>query len=319
MIDIRYFREIVFCGNQTVVIMGHFKAFYVYDVLKGVQLSEVLLPSHAHNARTHWGHGDSLLLATSFEIGGKITIDIQDLQPTSSPPFPATESFLLPPHDGAFSFSPVSFHASFSATREVVILNVRDLEILLRAEEIVDPGHAEPGRFSPDGCFFAYMRVDRICVWKNTSTGYVPWSNFVTQFPWLRNFAFSPSAISILSWTNYGMELLDNHFRPPSPKNTRHRHGTGVHLVAYSADGTHIATAWTLEGVVTILDPLLDTPQQYINTNMRILEIKIFDNVLFVVGEHELVSWGLGVGGMGRDAHSVRRATIDWISAVGAC
>jgi len=265
--------------------------------------------------RAPTGATGTLLLATSFEIGGKITIDIRDLQPTSSPPFPATESFLLPPHDGSFSFSPVSFHASFLTTREVVILNVQDLEILLRIEETVGQ---RSGHFSPDGCFFAYItQYDEIRVWKNTSTGYVPWSNFVTQFSLFKNFAFSPSAISILSWTNYGMELLDNHLRPPSPKNTRHRRETGVHLVAYSADGTHIATAWSLEGVVTILDPLLDTPQQSINTNMRILDIKIFDNALFVVDEHELVSWGLGVGGTGHDAHCTRRATIDGISAIG--
>jgi len=353
MIDILYPEGIVFCGNQMVV-MHHCRAEYtyyelealymsdeletlhtddklevlsmygvletlhVYDVLKGVQLSEVLLPSRAYHEHTHWGHRDSDLLVTSSEIDGKIMIDTWDPQPISSPPFPVIESFLLQPHEGKFSFSPVSFHASFLTTREVVILNVRDSKILLRTEKTDREYCGWSGRFSPDGRFFAYMtEADEIHVWKNMSTSYVPWSNLVPQFPEPRGFAFSPSATSILIWGKYGIELLDNHLRPPSPKNTRHRCRTGAHLVACSADGTHIATARSLEGVVTILDPLLDTPQRHINTNMRILDIKIFDNVLFVADEHELVSWDLGVVGTGRDAHGVRRATLDRILGTG--
>jgi len=319
MIDTPDIEEIAFCGSQRIVLIPY-ETLRVYDVLEGVQVSEGdLLPSYGCDLLTHWGHGDSLMLATSFEIDGKIAINIQDLRPTSSPPFIVTESFFLSPHDGTFSFSPVSFHASFLDTREAVILDVRDSKILLRIDGTVGQYCEGSERFSPDGRFFAYMTCyDEIHVWKNTSTGYVPWSNFVSQFPGLHGFAFSPSAISILSWGSNGIELLDNHLRPPSPKNTRHRRRTGAHLVVYSADGTRIATARPRESVVTILDPLLDAPQRYINTNMRILEIKIFDNVLFVADEHELVSWGLGVGGTGHDAHGVRRATIDRISAIGA-
>jgi len=321
MIDTNGLEKIAFCGNQTIVLIpACCETIHVYDVLKGVQLYEVLLPPHGHDLRTHWGHGDSLLFSTSYKTDGRITITTQELQPTSIPPFLATESFLLPSHDGAFSFSPVSFHASFLTTRKVIILDVRDLGTLLRIEETTGQHVEESGCFSPDGRFFAYMTsTDEIHVWKNMSTVYVPWSNFVPQFLGFRGFAFSPSAISILSWGNCGIELLDNHLRPPSPKNTRHRRTTGAHLVAYSADGTRIATARSHDGVVTVLDPLLDTPQRHINTNMQILEIKIFDNVLFVADKHELVSWDLGVGRTGRDAHGVKRMTLDGILWTGWC
>ena len=328
--------EIAFCGNQIIVLIsGSGKTLRVYDVLRGVQLSEeALLPSHARYARSYWGHGDSILLATSFEINGKITINIRDLQPTSSLPFPViesfllqptsclpfpvNESFLLQPHEGEISFSPVSFHASFHTNHGVIILNVRDLKILLEMGGSAGQNYAKSLCFSPDGHFFAYRtQAEVIHVWKNKSTSYVPWSNFALQFPGLNGFAFSPSAISILSWGSYGIELLDNHLRPPPPEGARHDRKTGAHLVAYSADGTSIATARSRESVITILDPLLDTPQRYINTNMRILEIKIFDNVLFVADENELVSWDLGVGGTGRDAHGVRRGTLDGILGTG--
>jgi len=317
MVDALVPNKITFCGNQTTVVASNYKTLHMYDILKGVQLSKVLLPSHARNVRTHWGHGDSLLFATSFEIDGKIMIDIRDPQPASSPPFPVTESFLLQPHEGYFSFSPVSFHASFFATREAVILNVRDLEILLRIDGTTAPNHKESQCFSPDGRFFAYVtRADEICVWKNTSTGYIPWSTFMHQFPGLQGFAFSPSAISILSWGGGGIGLLDNHLRPPSPQKNRHPQNTwhsitaGTHLVAYSADGTRIATARPHQHLVKILDPLLDTTQRYIHTFMGIRDIKIFDNVLFVADGNRLASWDLGVGGTGRDAHGVWRATL---------
>ena len=322
MIDTLDLEEIAFCGNQTIVVIPRrCNTLHVYDVLKGVQLSKGVLlasPSRAHNPLIHWGHGESLLLATSFEIDGKITINIRDLRPTSNPPFLATQPFFVSPHDGAFSFSPVSFHASFLVTQGVVILNVRDSRILLRIWETDREYRIGSGHFSPDGRFFACAtQTNEIHVWKNTSTSYVSWSNFVPQFPGLPGFAFSPSAISILTWGDYGIELLDNLLRPPSPKNTRNHCRTGDHLVTYSADWARIATARPRECVVTILDPLLDTPQRFINTNMRIREIKIFDNALFVADEHEVVSWDLGVGGTRRDAHGVKGATLDGILGTG--
>ena len=297
-------RNIAFYGNQTIIIVsGYSKILRTYDVVRGTQLSEGNLPLEANKLLIHWVPGESLLFATSFETDEGIVINIQDLQPTSNPPFPVVESFLVPSRGGVFSFSPVSFHTSFLTNKEVIVLDVRDTKTLLHVET---PARFE--RFSPDGRFFAYATWEYgICVWKNTSTGYIPWSTLKPQFA-SDGLAFSPTATSVLSWSIMeGIQLLDNHLRPPPPDKIRH-HGYAAegHLVAYSADGTHIATARYDSGLVTIHGPLSDTPQ-FINTNMRIRDIKIFDNTIFVVDEHELVDWNLEVG---YDTHGIRRTTL---------
>jgi len=248
-------------------------------------------------------------------MGEESAIDIRELQPTSNSPFLVVESFLVPHHDRIASFSPVSFHLSFFIDKDIFVLDVRDSKILFRTDMAAEQHHPRSECFSPDGRFFACITWDDdIRVWKSTSTGYVPWSTHIPRIPPSASggFVFSPTATSILSWGDGGIVLLDNHLRPPPPNEIRSPRLWGDHLVAYSADGTRIATARRGHGVVTILGPLLDTPKQYINTDMRIQDIKILGSGVFVVDKHRLVSWDLGGGAQG-----VRRATFDGIFPAG--
>jgi len=312
--------RIEFCGNQTFVIISRLSmTLRTYDVLKGTRLSKVVVsPLRRHRLLAHWIHGESFLLAISSEIDGKSMIDVQVLQPTSSPPLLVVESFLVSHHADVVisSFSPVSFHASFLNWAGLFILDVRDSKVLLHVDTGAQRRNLRPGRFSPDGCFFACVtRGDEICVWKNTPTGYIPWSNLRPRFPPEDGeFVFSPDATSILSWGKDKNELLDNHLRPPPPNEIRPPHRRGDHLVAYSAGGTHIATAQREDGAVTIFDPLLDTQKRYIDTDMAIRDIKILDNDLFAVDEDKLVSWNLEGG-----AHSVKRVALDYAQATRLC
>jgi len=302
---------IEFCGNETIILISKRNiTLHTYDVLKGTQLFEVVVsPLHTHKLLTHWVNRESFLFATSSETGGEIAIDIQTLQPTSNPPFLVVKSFLVPHHDRICSFSPVSFHALFLTDGEVFILDVRDSKILLRIEAMAQLDYVKPGRFSPDGRFFACITsVGDIRVWKSTSAGYVPWSTPRPRFLPMDNggFLFSPTATSILSWNEVGIQLLDNHLRPPPPNKISLPRPRGNHLVAYSADGTRIVTARRGDSVVTVLRSFLDTPKQRINTDMEIQDIKIFDNDVFVLDMHALISWNLEGGAQG-----VRRATLD--------
>jgi len=317
VIEFRRPYGIEFCGNETIILISERNiTLCTYDVLKGTQLSEVVVsPLRTHKLLTHWVHRKSFLFATSSETGGKIMIDIQTLQPTSNPPFLAVESFPVPRHKGIFSFSPISFHASFLIDWEIFILDVRDSKILLRIEAMAQPGYSGSGRFSPDGRFFAYItRDDDVCVWKSTPAGYVPWSSLRPRFPpgGDGGFVFSPTATSILSWGVDGIQLLDNHLRPPPPNKVRPARQSGIHLVACSTDGTRIATAQRGGDVVTILGLLSDAPKQYIDTDMRIRDIKILDNDVFALDEHALVSWNLEGGAQG-----ARRVTLGGALAPG--
>ena len=291
------FNGLVFSGNcRTATLLTGYGAFYVYDVPNGTCMCEgKLAVSSSFLLGAHWAHGDTLRVATSFKTNEKLVINIQELQPLIDPPLLLVESFPLPPRDGGISFSPVSFHASFVSEIEVVILDVRDSRILLRVETSHSP-YIPLGHFSPNGCFFACgTEKDEIRVWKNPSAGYVPWSDLRPRLSFT-GFSFSPTTSSILAWGLNGVQLLEygNHPTVLSPNKLERRQQRGTHLVAYSADpGTRIAMARRKSSVVTILDALPNIPRQSFNTDMRILDIKIVGNVIFVADGHKLVSWDL--------------------------
>jgi len=306
VIDVQGLRRIVFIGNYTITLVtDYYKIFHTYDVLEGTPLFRgEILSQFDPWLGAHWAHEDSLRFATSFKAGRKLAINIHQLQPLSTPSLPMVESFLVPPHDGEFSFSPVSFHASFVTMTEIAILDVRDSKILLQIRA-ARPLYKPPGRFSPDGCLFACGTLgNEIYIWKKTSTGYVPGSSLEPRLPF-EGFSFSPTAVSVLTWGPGGVQLLDNHFRFPSPDRTapHHHHNCGDHLVAHSKDGTRIATGRRGDSVVTVLDLLSDAPQRSIDTAMRILDIGIVDNVIVVADTRELVSWHPEAGEIIRSAY----------------
>ena len=216
-----------------------------------------LLQSQEHRLGAHWAHGGSLRFATSLETGGGF-VDVWELQQAPGPPL-LVDSFRVPRRSGKFSFSSVSFHASFVSETEVVILDIRDSKVLLhtRATQLL---YTPPGQFSPDGRFFACgTSLEDIFIWENTIAGYMPWNTLKPRLP-SEGFSFSPTAISILSWGPGGVQLLHptNHVSPlPSDEIESHHQGSN-HLVASPTNMTHVATA-RQEGIVVsrraIADP----------------------------------------------------------------
>ena len=203
VIDFKGLYRIVFSGYYTITLVTEYcKGFYTYGALDGTLLCEgEILPRFCRQLGAHWEHGDSLQFATSYTADGKSAIDIHQLQPSSIPPFSMVESFIVPPHDGEFSFSPVSFHASFVTWVEITVLDVRDSKILLQVEppEVFYSGYTGSGCFSSDGGFFACgIQDEEIHIWKNMPAGYMPWSCLKPRLPF-RSFSFLPTAISILA------------------------------------------------------------------------------------------------------------------------
>ena len=291
--------ELMFSGNcRTATLFMKSGAFYTYDVPNGPCMCEgKLAVSSSFLLGSHWAHEDTLRVATSFKTNGKLVIDIQELQPTIDPPLLVVESFPMPSRDGEIPFSPVSFHASFVSEREVVILDVRDPKVLLRAEA-PHPPYTPPGHFSPDGCFFACgIEKVEISVWKNASASYVLWSNLRPRLSF-QGFSFSPTTSSILAWGLNGVQLLDygNHPTILSPNEFEHQQQRENHLVAYSADGTRITMARRENSVVTVLGTLPNILRRSFDTEMRILDMKIVGNVIFVADGYKLASWDLETG-----------------------
>jgi hypothetical protein len=259
-IDIDDFGEIVFSGVQGTIALVMGGGYRTYHGPIGTKLRNGgLLQSYNHQLGAHWAHKESLRFAIGFETGGRFAIDIQELQQSSDPPLLVVESFRVPLHGGRFSFSPVSFHVSFVSETEIVILDVRDSKILLQTKT-AQLLYTPPGRFSPDGRFFACGTLQgEICVWENTSANYLFWNSLTPKFPF-EGFSFSPTAILILSWGPGGVQLLhpNNCASPPPPDEIGRQHQGDNHLVASSASRTHVPTA-RREGIVisrrAIIDP----------------------------------------------------------------
>jgi len=236
--------KMAFIGNQGKIALLDGDTFYVYDGLTVTRICDGTLPgSPFRRLGAEWAHGESLRFASSSETDEGLVIRIFELQSTSVPPLLVVDSFPIPFYPGGFSFSPVSFHASFVTKEEVIILNLRDPRNPFRTKA-AQPLYRPRGCFSPDGSFFACGTEEQeILIWKNAPTGYVPWNTLRPRLP-LSGFSFSASGTSILGWGSEGVQLLDqdNRLSPPSSDKIEPDHRRRKHLVAYSTDSTCIAT-----------------------------------------------------------------------------
>ena len=317
--------KIAFAGNQRTITLltedilwayhGLIEiTFCAYDGFTGMLLCDGTLPlSPQHQLGAHWSHGEFLRFATSSNTDGKHVISICELQPTSTAPLLVVNSFPMPFYPGAFHFSPVTFHASFVVREKVVIINVRDSKILFQAEAVQKP-YSPRGYFSPDGRFFACeMEEQEIIVWKNTPAGYVTWSTLRPRLPF-KGFSFSAVGTSIMSWGPEGTQLSDHDnclSPPPFDKigpDYRHR----KHLVAHTEDKTHIVTARQEGSVVMIFDTLSGTPQQFVDANMQIRDLRIVDDIIYMTDAHWLAIWHLEAGGIVQNTPN--RTTIDLVT-----
>ena len=309
--DIRseVFGTITISGNLgTITLVGE-RDFFIYDGLNGGMLHKGQLQlSHNHEPSVQWVHKESLQFATRFKVGRGFAISIQELQPTSDPLSLTAKSFPVPSIDGEFSFSPVSFHASFVTKTEVVVYDVQGSKILFHTKAN-KPLYVLPGHFSPDGSFLACKTLyHNIYVWRNTPGGYVPWSTLQPRLPFM-DFSFSPTAISILTWGPQGIQVLHpkNSVSSPSPNKMKSLSEQRDHLMACSVDGAHIVIARRESSVVTVLDSLLGTTVHSIHVGVKIQAIGIVDNTILVASGDKLISWNLGVGerAIAGDSHDI--------------
>ena len=308
--------KVIFHGDQRALTIIGSNKVYTYDGLKGTkqfQPKAELLPLPLNQQGACWAHNDTFWFATSSEANGKLVINIQEFQPTSDPPLLVVESFPVPSHHGTFSFSPVSFHASFITENEVTILNVQDSKILL-STQVTQQLHTQSSHFSPDGHYFACGTSEsRISIWKNTPTGYELWSTLQPRLPF-KKFAFSPTAISVLAWGSTGIQLLypESSASPQSPIETKPTSQHRNYLVACSTDGKHITIAQQKDSIVTVLDPLFGTTLWFICVGVVIQDIKVVDNILFVADGYGVFSWDLGAGEI--ECHTSRVTVCDSIA-----
>ena len=307
---------IVFHGDQKTVTClteehspeATYAYYSTYDIFNGTQLFSGRTEIWDHGLGTHWAHGDTLLSAMCSWTGHHSIVNIHEFQPTSTPPLQILSSFSIPHQWGEFSFSPVSFHASFYTGEKMVILDVQDSKLLLQ-DDVDTKIVQSQEQFSPDGHFFAYRKsMYEISVWQNTPTGYMPWSSLRSRL-YIWRFSWSPASTSILCWDDDGIELLcpSSCLNPLSLSKTRRMNRPQNHLVAYSADQVHIVMAQQCESIIMVLNHHLGTLQQLIDTGLQIWDIKIVNDTIFAVDEHMLVSWDFKASGIAHSTHDTKK------------
>ena len=307
---------LAFSGNRGNLIVSQDGGdFLAYSRLDGAWLcQDSFVSSRSYEFGAHWIHEDTLRIATCFTTN---MVEIYELRPTSNPPLHLLDFFTVPPHESGFSFSPVSYHATFVTGMEVVVLDVRSSKTLLRTE-VAQENLSPQGRFSPDGRFFACGLSGReIRVWQHTHTGYLPWSSLRPRLSF-EGFSFSPISPLILTWGPEGIQLLhpDGRLNPPSPDGGESGYRRQDHLVAYSADHAHIATARKKDRNITVLDLLSGTLRRSINTNMEIREIGAVDDTIFVANEGVFAWWDLKPGGRAPGTHAALEAASDAVIVI---
>ena len=143
--------KMAFIGNQGNIALLDGDKFCVYDSLAGTRICDGTIPgSPIHQLGAEWVHGESLRFASCSGSDEGLVIRICELQSTSVPPLLVVDSFQIPFYPGGFSFSPLSFHASFVTMGKVVIVNLRDPKLSFRTEA-AQPLYQPRGCFSPDG------------------------------------------------------------------------------------------------------------------------------------------------------------------------
>ena len=269
-----------------------------FDTLSGERGCSVELESEFNPV--FWTEKGSIRFATSSLDHDGLCIDTWEIistlngRPTKIDSFHVHHEF---DNNHQISFSPANLRVAVVSVNSTTIKDARDSKPLLEAPASRTLG-SYAGHFSPDGSLFACTEQQDIHIWKATSEGYVCWGRFPLRFSAAAGgaFAFSPDSGSVIGWGLGIMEAwkVDHHIDPPSSEQSPDFWNS--HLVAFSANRTHVAIGQVSSSTVMVVDLDCGASKLIIDTEMGVVDIKIVDDSVFVLGEMTVISWGMAFG-----------------------
>ena len=269
-----------------------------YDVSSGTTLSPGTLQSEDNPHL--WTDDESFwVMMTARGSHHHDTIGIFKVGPTLTEIRSFT--FSLPRHSGAGikSFSPATYRISTSYNLTLRILDIRNKECLLDGV-----GCFLSHCFSSDGSLFAASQENSVHIWKYGSGRYTLWREFQCRGLSDSPLQFSPTSSSLLGHSGDILQVLRLHELPAALQNR------SLQYMGLSRSGARVATASRRGNTVKIID-LVQTPLQFIDTDVAIEGLVLTGNVLFVAGSGQLVAWLLTEEGLVDGVIGDRRAGRD--------
>jgi WD40 repeat protein len=282
------------------------------DVASGACIHPHLLNSDIPLSNNVWTHGESLQFATA----GATTITIWEVgfisgsTPTKVKTLPTLDNlyhtiFLPTPtpsyHHMEVQFLPASSVLILTFQRKVLVWDVQNSQCLL---DYTDSGSDLVVSPSSNGCFFTCSTTGNICLWKESSAGYVPHKTLqlgaLSSAPRL---APSKDGGSIVVFYGQTVQLLgtDSFTTPLSSIFTQAPKSPRNFLLVFSSDGTLAVSTMKNDSVVMILNLKSGALQLTINTGVDVCGLGVIGSTVVVLGFYgevgKVIGWDLPTEG----------------------
>jgi WD40 repeat protein len=292
----------------STVVQGREKAVHTYDITSGARLSPGEL--YSGTAPHLWAHDTSLLAMTTQQDGQTHMINIFEIGAVLNKiksfhinlgTKKTWVNFLLREKEKDYqvrSFSPATHRISMHAYHQLLILDVRNSECLLKQSH-----NSHSHCFSSDGSLFAASFDANFHVWKYASGKYSPWREFPSSNCEL--LCFSPTLSSILGRSQDVSQV----WRLDGPPIIAHPDSDNP-LATFSPCGTYVVTGYRGKKTITITNLHSQAPPNIIDTGMKIDIFTLTGNLLLVEDFNTIAAWQLteegevdGVSGNRRANH----------------
>ena len=298
------------CGTMLGVLFKGWSdapAINTYDVLSGTLIYRH--PIEGMSTDTIWRHGDCVRFTTA--VSGFVTVwEIgfsSELPPTEVESFPTPNDIHI---SSRFLFHPTPplFSSIIGPERTVLVWDARCSKLLLNSVDVERP---EKMSFSTDGHFFACGGSQGICLWKESTTGYIPHRKLVLNGCPTQN--FSPNGQSIVTTGGQDVQLWRTTDSSSSTScvlagDFRGTDQTRPFLIGFSPDGLLAVTARLWDDIATVLDLKSGATRLTVDTGTAICALGVDENALAVAGCGKVLTWNLPTG---VHVFSARAAGID--------
>ena len=279
---------------------GSISFISIYDVVSGVHVYDVHPGGHTDshpptNLRLCgiWTHGEYFRFST-FDLTTIVTSEV-GFAPGSTPTLvdilriPAKLRYINPRY---IQFLPASCRHVLvygRPRREVLVLDAQQSR-----SNPMDIGSSQPASISSDGRFFASLGQSEMCLWKESSVGYVPQGKLATG-GCVIDPLLSPNGESIIAVGDTIARLfhIKSFYTTLPGISTRDPKSTEDHILEFHPDMPLAAVTRFWDDTVTVLDLKSGAPQLTINAGRKVYGLRLIGHTVVVISNRKVVTWNL--------------------------